>query len=178
MPRIVKFHVLLARQFEEDNVVILMWAALLYFVFSLFSENSGNSYIESLTIYSGLMFAALISASCDLIKERQYLKLKDEINNQTVTVYRGAYGTCCSIFVRDLVTGDIIDLQAGDRVPADCILIEEMNITCDQSNYFSKDTRVSKETSECFYQQNQDDVDNHKDHPDPFLFADTKIMTG
>lgn len=50
--------------------------------------------MESLVIYTGLLFVALISAACDYQKEQQYLKLKDEINNQTVTVYRGAFGTC------------------------------------------------------------------------------------
>jgi len=78
-----------------------------------------------------------MSATCDLVKERQYLKLKDEINNQTVTVYRGAFGTRTSIPVRDLVVGDVVDIQQGDRVPADSILIEEMNITVDQSMYFT-----------------------------------------
>jgi magnesium-transporting ATPase (P-type) len=57
-----------------------------------------------------LLFAALISATCDWIKESQYLKLKDEINNQTVTVFRGAYGTCQTIPMRDLVVGDIVDI--------------------------------------------------------------------
>ena len=49
-------------------------------MFSMFSQ-SQSAYIESLTIYTGLFFAAMISALCDWIKERQYLKLKDEINN-------------------------------------------------------------------------------------------------
>ena len=67
-----------------------------------------------------------------------FLQLKDEINNQYVTVYRGAFGTVQSIPVRDLVVGDIVDINQGDRVPADCILIEEMNITVDQSMYYKK----------------------------------------
>ena len=108
----------------------MIWTATIYLIFSIFSP-SATAYIEALTIYRGLLFAALISATCDYIKEVQYLKLKDEINNQTVTVYRGAFGTCCSIKIRDLVVGDIVDIQQGDRVPADCILIEEMNITVD-----------------------------------------------
>lgn len=29
------------------------------------------------------------------------------------------------------MVGDIVDINQGDRVPADCILIEEMNITVD-----------------------------------------------
>jgi hypothetical protein len=71
---------LLSRNFEDTNVKFLTWAATLYLAISLFG--SGRSvYIESLTIYSGLVFASLISALCDWIKERQYLVLKDEINN-------------------------------------------------------------------------------------------------
>lgn len=87
---------MLSRQFEDSNVIFLIWTASIYLVFSIFSP-SASAYIEALTIFSGLLFAAVISATCDWIKESQYLKLKDEINNQMVTVYRGAYGTCSSI---------------------------------------------------------------------------------
>lgn len=114
---------------------------------------------------------------CDWIKESQYLKLKDEINNQMVSVYRGAYGTCTSIQVRDLVVGDIVDVQQGDRVPADCILVEEMNISVDQSMYNPKETHVLKEASR-YNGLEAELADNHFDHPDPFLFSDSKVMTG
>jgi len=127
---------LLARNFEDINVIFLIWAATVYLMFSMFSH-SETAYIESLTIYSGLLFSAIISAFCDWIKERQHLKLKDEINNQTITVYRGAHGTVQQIPVREVVVGDIVDLKQGDRVPADCILVEEMNIKVDQSMYFT-----------------------------------------
>jgi len=157
-------------------VIFLIWTATIYLGFSVFSP-SATAYIESLTIYTGLLFAALISALCDWIKERQYLKSNDEINNQMVTVYRGAYGTCLSIKIRDLVVGDIVDIQQGDRVPADCILIEEMNITVDQSMYNPQESNVAKETSRYMGPEAQE-VDNHEDHPDPFLFSDSKVMTG
>ena len=90
-------------------MVFLIWAATLYLIFSIFSREA-TAHIESLTIYAGLLFAALVAATCDWVKERQYLQLKDEINNQTVTVYRGAFGTCQSIPVRELVVGDIVDI--------------------------------------------------------------------
>ena len=159
-----------------------MWAATIYLGISMFSPTEQKVYIgllESLTIYSGLMFAAIISASCDFIKERQFLKLKDEINNQEVTVYRGAYGTCTSIPVRELVVGDIVDINQGDRVPADCILVEEMNVTVDECMYYknSETNHTPKETSK-FYGYEQDEFDNHKNHPDPFLLSDSKVMTG
>ena len=59
------------------------------------------------------------------------MKIKDEINNAEVVVFRGQYGSTISVPIRDLVVGDIIDIQQGDRIPADCLLVEEVNITVD-----------------------------------------------
>lgn len=65
--------------------------------------------------------------------------------------------------MRDLVVGDIVDINQGDRVPADCILIEEMNITVDQSMYYRKQPAVNKEQSVYFGPNNEmsQDIDNH-----------------
>lgn len=65
-------------------------------------------------------------------------------------------------------------------MPADCILLEEMNISCDQSMYYCGEQIVEKEESKAPYQDNEGNhvEDNHKDHPDPFLFTDSKIMSG
>jgi Ca2+-transporting ATPase len=105
--------------------------------------------------------------------------LKKEINNQTVVVYRGGHGTCTSIPIRHLVVGDIVDIQQGNRIPADCILIEEMNITVDESMYDTSTTTqnyVAKEISHVT--MDSYNPDNHKDNPDPFLYSDTKVMSG
>lgn len=155
-------------------------------MFSLFGR-ANSAYIESLTIYTGLLFAALISALCDLVKERQFLQLRDEINNQMVNVYRGAFGTMSEIPVRDLVVGDIVDLNQGDRVPADCIILDEINLIVDESLYHSNNDqeayRMAKEESRTWEQKDpycnsNVTVDNHKEHPNPFLFTDSKIMKG
>jgi P-type E1-E2 ATPase len=112
--------------------------------------------VEVLSIFAGLLFAAFITALCDYKKESQILLLHDEINNATVTVYRGSFGNTSDIPVRELVVGDIVDVKQGDRVPADCLLVEEMNITVDESLYFKdkhgtgENMKVAKEPSE-FY---------------------------
>ena len=80
--------------------------------------------------------------------------------------------------ITDLVVGDIVDLQQGDRVPADCILIDEMNITVDQQYYFpNQPPNVEKEQSQV-YGPDQGEPDNHSQNPDPFMLTDSKIMTG
>lgn len=52
-----------------------------------------------------------------------------------------------------------------------------MNLVVDQSMYNSRDGQVTKEES-LEYDANFHEADNHKEHPDPFLFADSKILTG
>ena len=42
------------------------------------------------------------------------------------------------------MVGDIVLLQAGDLVPADCILVEEMDMFVDQSLIIPDETYVEK----------------------------------
>jgi P-type E1-E2 ATPase len=57
------------------------------------------------------------------------------VNNQAVIVYRGAYGTAASVPIHDLVVGDVLQISSGDRVPADCIILEEINLIVNQTIY-------------------------------------------
>lgn len=84
LPEIQTFFDLLCANFEDSNVIFLTWAAFVYTVASIFNSNSKETnfaYIQSLTINSGIMLGCLVAGLCDWIKERQFLKLKDEINN-------------------------------------------------------------------------------------------------
>ena len=155
LPVTTSFSDLLAQQFEDDSTVFLIGASTVYLMFTLF-DGQALGYIEALTIYSGVMFAALCAALSDWIKERQYLKLADEANKETCVVYRGAYGMGVEIPVQEIVVGDIIEVKQGYRVPADCILVEEMNIKVDQSQYDKSQTCVEKECS----RENAEDSDN------------------
>jgi len=77
------------------------------------------------------------------------------------------------------VVGDIVDINQGDRVPADCILVEEMNVTVDECMYYNcSETDVAPKETSKFYGYDHEEYDNHKAHPDPFLLSDSKIMTG
>lgn len=94
-------------------------------------------------------------------------------------MYRGGHGTCTSIPIRHLVVGDIIDIQQGNLIPADCILLEEMNVTVDESMYHRPGSGQDSVAKECSFQfMDPQKPDNHKDNPDPFLYADSKVMTG
>lgn len=109
-------------------------AATLTLFIGLFSE-SGTAWIEGASIYFACAFIACFAASCDYMKEKQYLKLHDEIKNEEVNVIRGQYGLAQPCKVLNLVVGDIILIETGMRIPADCILLDGMDVVVDESMY-------------------------------------------
>lgn len=55
--------------------------------------------------------------------------------------------------IRDLVVGDIVQLTPGDRVPADCVILDELNLVVDESIYWKgsvEKEKVKKDESQCF----------------------------
>ena len=69
LPVIQTFYKLLARQYEDSNIIFLIWAATCYLAFSLFSTRPA-AYVEPLVVYSGILFVTVISAYCDWKKEK------------------------------------------------------------------------------------------------------------
>lgn len=104
------------------------------------------------------------------MREKQLLKLHDEIKNEEVSVIRGQYGLSQPVKVVDTVVGDIVLIEAGSRVPADSIIIEGMDITVDDALYHDgRETIVRKSLS---------NGENHRDNPDPFLLSGSLVLTG
>lgn len=145
LKKIEPFSDIFAKSFEDPNVIFLIWVSTVYLAISIWAQS--DSYVECLTIFFGLFSVNLIGSICDYSKNKQFLGLQDEINKEKVIVYRGAYGTTDSIKLKNLVVGDVIHVQQGDRVPADCILVDEMNIMVDQTMYHKNQVLVPKSVS-------------------------------
>lgn len=109
-------------QFNDSVLRILLFAATLTLIIGLFSEND-YQWIEGASIYFAVAFIALFASISNHLKEKQFLKLDNEIKNEEVNVIRGQYGLSQPIKVFDVVVGDIILIETGMRIPADCILI-------------------------------------------------------
>lgn len=57
------------------------------------------------------------------------------------------------------------------RVPADCVLIDGQDVTADETVYNEGRTLVNVKSL-------SKDEDQHRENPDPFLLANSLIMTG
>jgi len=65
-------------------------------------------------------------------------------------------------------------IEAGMRLPADCVLIEAHDVTVDEAPYFEdRESIVYKSVS-----LGSEDNNNHRENPDPFLLSKSLVMTG
>ena len=68
-------------------------------------------------------------------------KLKTYLTN-TITVIRD--GVNQEVATNELVPGDILSLESGDIVPADCILLEERSFKVDETTFTGESISVTK----------------------------------
>ena len=76
--------------------------------------------------------------------ERQLWKLVSSASVDKVAVFRGGEGLTQTIDVPDLVVGDIIKIEQGMKVPADCLLLHGIDISCDESAMTGEIEHVEK----------------------------------
>lgn len=75
---------------------------------------------------------------------------------------------------KEVVSGDIIILSEGDRVPADCILLWSSNLSADESLLTGESIAVRKIPTEIDY----DDIGKPGGDDLPFVYSGTLIVTG
>jgi magnesium-transporting ATPase (P-type) len=146
-------------------------AATLTLVTGFFDETP-LKWVEGASIYFAVALIALFQASCDYLKSKQYLKLYDAIRDEEVSVVRGQYGLSQPVKVFNLVVGDIILIEAGMRIPADCVLLQSMDLTLDESMYF--EDRATETVKIC----SQGPEQHIEANPDICLLARSLVLTG
>ena len=67
------------------------------------------------------------------------MSLQSLIKDELVTVIRGKFGVTQSINVWDLVVGDVILLDTGERIPADCIVISQSELEIKLPSHLMED---------------------------------------
>ena len=88
---------------------------------------------------------------------------------QDIATFRGREGLTQTIPIQKLVVGDIIKIEAGMSVPADCVLIESTDISCDESAQTGEPEQVDK---------THITESNYVHNPNPFLLAKTLVVQG
>lgn len=116
--------------FNERLTIVAMVTALISAITGGI-ENGWNGTINGFGLLIFLIVVNVIITSFDFIKDDRFLKLQSILKDEKVSVIRGKAFQTRSLNVWKLVVGDVIMLNAGDRLPADCLVVESSNLTVD-----------------------------------------------
>ncbi len=113
--------------FKDKMIILLLVIAAGMFVMFLFGY---AEIYEPLGTLVAVLIVAFVSAKTSVASDTKYRELKDSTKKDTCKVYRN--GLVAIIDVDDVVVGDKVLLQSGDKIPADGILIDG-NLRVDNS---------------------------------------------
>ena len=85
----------------------------------------------------------------------------------TIGVVRGKKGVTQTISINKLVVGDVIVLEPGCIIPADCLLLEGNDVTVDEK-FFNDNEKAFKSVV----------VEGQHHGKDPFLFSSSIVLNG
>ena len=117
------------KQFNDFMIIILIIASIISAVVS--KMQGENDYVDSIIIIGIVVFNALMGVIQETKAEKSIEALK-QMTPQIAKVIRD--GKRIEINAEDLVKGDIIELEAGNYVPADCRILESHNLKIEESS--------------------------------------------
>lgn len=128
-----------------------------------------RGWIEGTTIYMAVIVIISVTAGNNWIKEKQFQKLVTKANEDECACFRGRNGGTQTLSTTNLVVGDVIKIEAGMKVPADCIVIDGTDLATDESSMTGEPDNMEKVgiTS-----------DNFEYNPNPFMYAATLVISG
>ena len=127
------------KQFNDFMIIILIIASILSAVTSYFQGE--NDYVDSIIIIAIVVFNALMGVIQEAKAEKSIEALK-QMTPPKAKVLRD--GRIQEIHAEDLVPGDIVELEAGIYVPADCRLLESHNLKIEESSLTGETEPVLK----------------------------------
>uniref|UniRef100_A0A383VU19 P-type Ca(2+) transporter n=2 Tax=Tetradesmus obliquus TaxID=3088 RepID=A0A383VU19_TETOB len=167
---------LVLSQFDDMLVKILLAAALVSFVLAYLEEGSAEegirAYIEPLVILLILVLNAIVGVWQESNAEKALEALK-ELQSEHAKVLRDGK-LIPDLPARELVPGDVVELAAGDKVPADIRLVvcKTATLRAEQASLTGEPQAVLKGTDAVA------DADCELQSKECMLFAGTAVASG
>lgn len=136
---IIKFF----KQFNDFMIIILICASIISAITSYIQGI--NDYIDSIIIIA----IVVLNAVMGLVQEERAEKSIESLKKLTPQIAKTVRnGLKEEINAEELVVGDIIELETGNYVPADCRIIEAFNLKIEESSLTGENEPSEKSTKE------------------------------
>ncbi|CRK29132.1 hypothetical protein BN1708_015482 [Verticillium longisporum] len=164
---------LILEQFKDQLVIILLGSAAVSFVLALFDDEEGwSAFVDPAVILTILILNAVVGVSQESSAEKAIAALQEYSANEANVLRNGHVSR---VRAEELVPGDIITVNVGDRVPADCrvVAIESNAFAMDQAILTGESESVGKDHAAVVNDEKavlQDQVN--------ILFSGTTVVVG
>lgn len=153
----------------RDPIIEILIVALLVDV--VFAYMGYGDWFETIGILLAIMLATLVSTYSEYSNESAFQKLQEEASRIFCRVWRD--GEPCQVRIDDIVVGDAIILQAGDKIPVDGILLEG-TVGLDQSALNGESDEAKKQVapSDFVWEGETDFLNEHR------LYRGSVVVSG
>ncbi len=158
---------LLGDVFEDFILKVLCVAAVVAMAVGIYNDGLALGWIDGTSIIVAIVIIVVVTVANDLAKESKFQELMMRSDVMSARVRRN--DTLRTVDSEELVVGDVIELQEGDTVPADCILIECEELACNESALTGEPEPMTKEVLSS---------DNYRHNPCPFLLQGSLLEEG
>lgn len=158
--------------FKDPLFKILITAFVLSMGISIYEfECTGaglNAFFEPVGIIAALLLATGVAFFLERANEKTFQSLNSVNDDTPVKVIRdGAVG---SVPRRDIVVGDVVMLETGEEIPADCQLLESMGLSVNESS-LTGEPQAAKTTEPA-------DFDPEATYPSDHIMKGTTVTEG
>ena len=105
-------------------------------------HNEDASFIDSIGIFLAVALATLVGFFSERKSAKEFEALNKIKEDVPIKVVRD--GQLDKISIHDIVVGDVVRLDSGDKLPADGVLLETTNLYVDQATFTGESVPVRK----------------------------------
>ncbi len=154
----------------QDPIIRILIVALLVNVAFVYMGH--GDWIETAGIFLAIILATFVSTWSEYSNENAFQKLQEEASRIRCKVWRD--GEPVEIHIDDIVVGDAVILEAGDKVPADGILLDG-DVKLDQAALNGESEEAHKLIAPADFTWNEGKVDFLDEHK---LFRGSVVVEG
>lgn len=159
-------------KFGDPLIIILMIAGALSIGISCYEffglGQDAAVFFEPVGIFVAILLATGLAFYFELQADKEFTILNQVNDDEPVEVIRN--GNTTQVPRKDIVVGDIVVINTGEEVPADCELLEATSLHMDESSLTGEPM--------CFKSIDEKDFDKATTYPTNHVMKGTKVMEG
>jgi Ca2+ transporting ATPase len=133
---------LILENFEDEMLRILCGAAAVSLVLGIATEGIREGWLEGASILVAVVIIVSVTSINNYLKEKQFQKLNAIASQKNMNCLRS--GELINISVYDLMVGDIVEIETGEIVSVDGVLLQGNGVSADESSITGESDLVKK----------------------------------